>query len=65
MNNNKKIEVIRKKETDLENGPKIPQKKKVLVLRKAKQGENYIQKDEIPVSIGIEEYYNQMKLEKN
>lgn len=57
----KVIEIVRKKEQIIERGPKVPKKKKVIVLRKVHQGENYVHKEEIPVSIGIPQYYNELR----
>jgi len=60
----KTVEVIRKREENADSGPKQPQKKKVIVLRKAKENEEFVKKGEIPVSIGIPEYYREMKQDK-
>lgn len=55
------IEIVRKKEAVVERGPKVPQKQKVIVLRRVRPGEEYTKKEEIPVSIGIPEYYKELQ----
>ena len=55
------IEIVRKKEPVVERGPKVPQKQKVIVLRKVHKGEDYTKKEEIPVSIGIPQYYEDLQ----
>lgn len=57
----RKIEVVRKKAPVVERGPHVPQKQKVVVLRRVRENEEYIHKDEIPVSIGIPRYFNELK----
>lgn len=55
------VQVIRKKEPVVDNGPKVPKKQKVIILRKVRDNEDYVHKEEIPVSIGIPEYFNELK----
>ena len=55
------VKVVRKKEQVVERGPKEPVKQKVVVLRRAHDGEEYVHKNEIPVSIGIPEYFTELK----
>ena len=57
----KHIEIVKKKEAVVERGPKKPQKLKVIVLRKVRQGEEFVKKEEIPVSIGIPQYYEDLQ----
>ena len=55
------VQVIRKKEPVVDRGPKTPPRQKVIVLRKAHEGEKYVKKEEIPVSIGIPEYFTELR----
>ena len=61
MSQVKHIEIVRKKEAVVERGPKVPQKQKVIVLRRVHKDEEYTKKEEIPVSIGIPQYYQDLQ----
>ncbi|KAH0786526.1 Adenylate kinase family protein [Histomonas meleagridis] len=54
------IKVVRKK-TPVERTPRIPTKQKVIILRRVKDGEEYVHREEIPASIGLPEYYSEME----
>lgn len=58
------VDVIREKVKVVEKEPETPKKQKVIVLRKVKPNEKYVQKDEIPVSIGIPQYYYDLQREE-
>lgn len=53
--------VVRKKEKVVERGPREPTKQKVVVLRRVHDGEDYVHKTEIPISIGIPEYFTELR----
>lgn len=55
------VQVIRKRQPVVDNGPKVPKKQKVVILRKVRDNEEYVHKEEIPVSIGIPEYFNELR----
>lgn len=61
MSGKRIVKVVRKKAPVVDRGPKEPPKQKVVVLRRAKDGEEYLHKDEIPVSIGIPEYFEELR----
>lgn len=55
------VQIIRKKQQVIEKGPREPQKQKVIVLRRARENEEYVKREEIPVSIGIPEYFTELQ----
>ncbi|KAK8847801.1 hypothetical protein M9Y10_018833 [Tritrichomonas musculus] len=55
------VRVVRKKQPVVDKGPRVPTKQKVVILRKVRDNEDYVHKEEIPVSIGIPEYFNELK----
>jgi hypothetical protein len=55
------VRVVRKKPTVVDRGPRDPTKQRVVVLRRVREGEDYVHKEEIPVSIGIPEYFTELK----
>lgn len=55
------VQVVRKKQPVVDKGPRVPTKQKVVILRKVRDNEDYVHKEEIPVSIGIPEYFNELK----
>ena len=57
----KKVQIVRKKAQVVERGPKQPVKHKVVVLRKVRDGEEFVKKTEIPVSIGIPQYFQELR----
>lgn len=61
MKKSKKVEIVRKKAPVIERGPKQPVKQKVVVLRKVREGEEFSKEQEIPVSIGIPKYFQELK----
>lgn len=55
------VQVIRKREPVVDKGPKVPKKQKVVILRRVRDNEEYTRKEEIPVSIGIPEYFTELR----
>jgi hypothetical protein len=55
------IRVVRKKAPVVDRGPHDPTKQKVIVLRRVREGEDYMHREEIPVSIGIPAYFAELK----
>jgi adenylate kinase family enzyme len=55
------VRVVRRKAPVVDRGPKDPTKQKVIVLRRVREDEEYVRKEEIPVSIGIPEYYKELR----
>jgi adenylate kinase family enzyme len=55
------IRVVRRKSPVIDRGPKCPTTQKVVVLRRVRDGESYVHKEEIPVSIGIPEYFAELR----
>jgi adenylate kinase family enzyme len=55
------VRVVRHKPVIVDRAQKDPTKQRVAVLRRLREGETYVHKDEIPVSIGIPEYCTELR----